>query len=167
MLRDFHTISKLTVLQIQIEKKQYCLLAEKKLNFDLARQIGLVMESADKNVHDIAAFSNTTTFTQPNICCIDRGNSGRRKSKKPFFQCDCKHSPDYCYFRNATCNFCQKTGHILAACLKRKGTKVPEINEYIRSTEMSMTTTHTLLLQETLLQCTNSSASHKKKNLTL
>ena len=38
-------------------------------------------------------------------------------------RCDSKHSPDYCRFRDATCHFCQKTGHISAVCLKRKGTK--------------------------------------------
>ena len=90
----------------------------KKLNFDQAWQITLAIENAVKNVHDIAACSNTTALTQPNIRRIDKG-----KSEKPCFRCDGKHSPDYCRFRDATCNFCQKTGHISVACLKRKGTK--------------------------------------------
>ena len=109
-LRDSHTISKLTVLQTQIEKK-----GSATLNV-WNRNILLAMESADKNVHDIAACSNSDSR-------IDRGNSGRGKSEKPCCRCDGKHSPDYCRFRNATCDFCQKTGHISAACLKRKATK--------------------------------------------
>ena len=96
---------------------------KKKLNLGQAGQIALAMESADKNVHNIAACSNTTTLTQPNISHINRGNSGQGKSKKTFFRCDSKHSPDFSCFRDTTCNFCQKTGHISAACLKRKGTK--------------------------------------------
>ena len=98
-------------------------LAEKKLNFNQARQIAQAMESADKNVPNIAACSNTTTLTQPNISCIDGGNSGRGKSKKTCFQFDSKRSLDYCHFRDATCNFSQKTGHISATCLKKESTK--------------------------------------------
>ena len=44
-----------------------CLLADKNLNFDLAKQIALVTESADKNVHNIAACFNTTVNTQSQI----------------------------------------------------------------------------------------------------
>ena len=117
MLRD--------LLIVGITDDRICrrLLAKKKSNFDQARQIALVMESADKNVHNIAACSNTTTLIQPNISRINSGNSSRGKSEKPCFRCDGKHSPDSCRFRGATCNFCQKTGHISAVCLKRKGTK--------------------------------------------
>ena len=110
MLRDLLVVG---VLDDPIRRR---LLAEKKLTFDQARQIALVMESADQNVHDEAACSNTTTLTQPNISCIDRRNSDRGKSEKLCFQCNRGHSPDYC-------NFCQKTGYISAACLKRNGTK--------------------------------------------
>ena len=96
---------------------------KKKLNFDQARQIALAMESDDKNFHGVAACSNTTTLTQPNISRIDRGNSDWGKSEKLCFRCDGKHLPDYCRFRDAICNFCQKTGYISTACLERKGTK--------------------------------------------
>ena len=53
----------------------------KKLNFDQARQIALVMENADKNVHDIAPCSNTAALTQQNISRIDRGNYSWGKAK--------------------------------------------------------------------------------------
>ena len=76
-----------------------------------------------KKMFTTAACFNTTAHTEPNICCVDWGNSSRGKSEKPCFRCDGKHLQDYCCFRNPTCNFCQKTGSILAACLKRKGTK--------------------------------------------
>ena len=139
------------------------LLAQKELNFDQARQIALVIESADKNVHNVAACSNTTTLTQPNINHIDRGNSGQGKSEKQCFRCDGKHSPDYCHFRDATCNFGQKTATFQQPALKGKVLRAPEITKHIRSTEMTMTMTHILLLQETLPQCINSSASPPPK----
>ena len=116
MLRD------LLVVGIADDCIRRRLLVEKKLNFDQVRQIALVIESADKNVHGIAACSNTTTFTQSNISRIDRRNSGRGKSENQCLRYDGKHSPDYSRFKDATCNFYQKTGHISPACLKRKGT---------------------------------------------
>ena len=96
---------------------------QKKNEFWQARQIGLAMESADKNVLNIADCFKITSLTQSNISRINRGNCGRGKSEKPCFRCDSKHSPDYCHFRDATCNLCQKNGHISAIFLKRKGTK--------------------------------------------
>ena len=85
------------------------------------------------------------------------------KAKKTCFQCDSKHSPDYCHFKYTTCNFCQKTGHISAACLKRKSTKGIRNHWIHKVTEMNMTTILTLLLQKTVPQSTNSSTSHGKK----
>ena len=126
-------------------------IGRKMLNFDQARQIALAMESSDKNIHDIAAYFSTTTLSQPNISHIDRGNSSRGKSEKRCFWCDGKHSPHYCRFRDATCNFCQKSSHISAVCLKRKDTKGTRIARHIRLTVRSMTMTHTLSLQEPCL----------------
>ena len=57
MLRD------LLVVAVMDDCICRCLLVEKKLNFNQARQIALAMESVDKNVHDLAARSNTTALT--------------------------------------------------------------------------------------------------------
>ena len=76
MLRDLLVIG---FTDVHIHR---CLMAEKKLNFDKARKIALAIESADNNVHDIAACSNTTALTQLNMSRIYRRNSGRGKSKK-------------------------------------------------------------------------------------
>ena len=57
MLRD------LLVVGVTDDHIHRHLLVKKKLNFNQARQIALTMESVDKNVHDIAACSNTTTLT--------------------------------------------------------------------------------------------------------
>ena len=77
------------------------------------------MESAEKNVHDIAAWFNTTTLTQPNKSCKNKGNFFEEKAKNHVF--DVTASTHWIIV--ATCNFSKKTGHISAACLKRKGTK--------------------------------------------
>ena len=132
------------------------------MNFDQDRQIALVMESADKNVHDIATSSNITAHTQPNISRVDRGNFSRGKNEKLCFRCDSKHSSDYCRFKDATCDFCQKGGHISAASLKRKGTKGTR-NHWTRKVVRDEHDDDTLLLQEILPLCTNSFASHEKK----
>ena len=45
---------------------------------------------------------------------------------RPCFRCDGKHSPDTCRFKEATCNFCSKQGHIASTCLSRKHADDPD-----------------------------------------
>ena len=56
-------------------------MAEKKLQFDQARQIALVMESADSNVSDIAACSNVNIPAQHKVSHIERINNPRPGKK--------------------------------------------------------------------------------------
>ena len=37
-------------------------------------------------------------------------------AKTACYRCGRKHSPDVCWFKNATCNLCGKTGHIKPVC---------------------------------------------------
>ena len=106
----------------------------KELNFNQVRQIALVMESADKNVHSIVACSNTTKLTQLNISHIDRGNSSQRNGKKPCFWCDRKHSPDYYCFRMQLATSARKLATFQQPAKKGKVIRAPEIARHIRST---------------------------------
>ncbi|XP_071576343.1 uncharacterized protein [Temnothorax nylanderi] len=43
------------------------------------------------------------------------------KDQKPCFRCGKgNHVPDKCFYKDATCNFCKKTGHTENACLTKK-----------------------------------------------
>ena len=138
-------------------------LTEKMLNFHQATQIALVMENAGKNVHNIAACSNTTAVTQPNISHVDRGNSGRGKRKKKHVF-DVTASTHWIIVTSGMQlpTSARKLATFQQPAWKGKVLRAPEIAGHIRLTEMSMTMTHTLLHQETLPQSTNSSTSHKK-----
>ena len=79
-----------------------------------------MMESADKNVHDIAACFNTTTLTQPNI----------------------SHIIVTSVMQLAT--FARKLATFKQPAHKGKVLRAPEIAGYLGSTEMSMMTIHSM-----------------------
>ena len=71
------------------------------------------METAAKNVHDLThvAESSTVHRLQTNTINYEGDNS-----KTACYRCGRNHSPDVCWFKNATCNLCGKTGHIEPVC---------------------------------------------------
>ena len=71
------------------------------------------METAAKNVHDLThvAESSNVHMLQTNTKNYEGDNS-----KTACYRCGRKHSPDVCWFKNATCNLCGKTGHIKPVC---------------------------------------------------
>ena len=92
------------------------LLTEKQLNFNQARHIALTMESADKKCSQHSSqlrhHCTHTAKYKPH---------GKRKKWKTKFSIWRQALSGLLSLQD--CNFCQKTGHISVACLKRKGTK--------------------------------------------
>ena len=65
---------------------------------------------------ELPSFGATATLTS---------NDGRNSSKTPKFDGSCyscggKHKRSSCKFRDATCHFCEKKGHIQKVCRKKK-----------------------------------------------
>lgn len=136
-----------------------CILAEKRLNFDQARQIALVMESADKNVHNIAACFNTTVPTQPNMSCVNRGNSHQGKNRKPCFRCDSKHS--LLLLQGSNLQFLPENWpHFSNLPEKERHQKLPDTE----STEMSLMATPPIISGDTTSVYKLFHISQKKKN---
>ena len=115
MLRD------LLVVGVDDDRIRRRLLSERRLKFPEAREIALAMESADRNVKDIAAHTPTDTPSQQGLNWVKRPTEHiKTKRLKPCYRCNGRHSPDYCRYKEALCNFCHKAGHISPACLTRK-----------------------------------------------
>ena len=124
------------------------------------------MENADKNIYDLAAYSDTTALTQPNISRIHRGNSGRRKSEKPCFRCDGKHSPDYCRFGMQLVTSTRKLATFQQPVWKRKVTKDAKnlrIREVDRDEHGDDTHTHTITSGDTASVHKHFRISRKKR----
>ncbi len=90
-------------------------------------------KSAMKTVH------HTSAGTSPGSHPVHKVHAEQGKVKKAYQprsmkagsqscrRCKGSHSADACRFKNATCHFCRKRGHIEAACYKKKNTTVQKI----------------------------------------
>ena len=92
---------------------QQRLLQNPGLTFQTALTTCLATETASKNVHDLShvAESSNVHRLQTNTKNYEGDNA-----KTVCYRCGRKHSPDVCWFKNATCNLCGKTGHIKPVC---------------------------------------------------
>ena len=94
------------------EVVQRKLIAEENLELAKAVDIAQKLESAEKNTKDLKKTTTGATvlkFSTPN------------SPKQRCFRCGrTNHNAHDCKFRDATCHFCGKTGHISPACLSRK-----------------------------------------------
>ena len=73
----------------------------------------LAVETAAKNVHDLTHVAESSNVHRPQT---NTKNYEGDNSKTACYRCGRKHSPDVCWFKNATCNLCGKTGHIKPVC---------------------------------------------------
>ena len=101
------------VAGVNNDRIQQRLLQNPGLTFQTALTTCLAMETAAKNVQDLShvAQSSNVHRLQTNTK-NDEGDN----TKTTCYRCGRKHSPDVCWFKNATCNLCGKTGHIKPVC---------------------------------------------------
>ena len=92
---------------------QQRLLQNPGLTFQTALTTSFAMETAAKNVHDLShvAESSNVHRLQTNTKNYEGDNA-----KTACYRYGRKHTPDVCWFKNATCNLCGKTGHIKPVC---------------------------------------------------
>ena len=100
------------------------------------RTIKLIQASAlaEKNAKTMLAPGTVLHVPQKTTASASRRPSSRRMSFNPSqgqprdcYHCGGKHNPYECKFKEATCHFCKKPGHIARACRsKAKQTSPPE-----------------------------------------
>ena len=95
------------------------LLSESDLKLEKAIEIATAMETAARDAVELRQphrpdsvhkLSKKTTFSAKQM-----------EMNKACFRCDrANHTPDQCHFKEETCRFCSKKGHIQRACLSKK-----------------------------------------------
>ena len=112
------------------KRLQYKFLADPGLTYDKAVQLARSNETADRGTKDLAGTTGGPTHklhgSKPRP---PRTSSSTPKPPatfaqpptrpKPCFRCGAAHSPATCRFKTASCNYCQKQGHIATACFKK------------------------------------------------
>ena len=101
------------VAGINNDKIQQRLLQNPGLTFESALTTCLAMETAAKNVHDLSQVAQASTVHKLQS---NNNNYVGHNKKTTCYRCGRKHNPDVCWFKNATCNLCGKTGHIKPVC---------------------------------------------------
>ena len=107
------------VLNDRIQRR---LLAEKKLDLQTAVEIATGIETAAINVRDLQAAQST----REKVHKMSPAQPSQGKPK-PCFRCGKgNHTADRCRFKESTCHFCQKKGHIATVCLSKKRGNTPQ-----------------------------------------
>ena len=120
------------VCGINEERWQKRLLAEPNLTYKKAIDIAQALETAEKNVKDI---SNGKDMPPPRIHHVGYKERERSQIHKPgvggkevtsstssysCYRCNGSHKATECHFKEATCHYCGKLGHIVRACRSKK-----------------------------------------------
>ena len=121
------------VCGIRSSSTQRKLLSEER-SFEQAMQMALADEVADSEAKQIAPKHDSTSNTVP----VDvvhkyqsrvekkfpehqRNDNAVNATRKRCYRCNGNHTQQQCRFKDATCHFCQKRGHIAEACRKKNG----------------------------------------------
>ena len=99
-----------------IQKK---LLSESDLTLQKAIDIATAMETAAKDAVELQQQHRPDSVHQ--LSKKPTSNTKPKERNKACFRCDrFNHTPDECRFKEDTCHFCSKKGHIERACLSKK-----------------------------------------------
>ncbi|XP_037518323.1 uncharacterized protein LOC119395102 [Rhipicephalus sanguineus] len=105
------------------EQVQQRLFAEKDLTFKGAFDIALRAENAVEDQKNVKTEPREIHKGCTSICKTETkrySSASAQKKKQHCLPCDAQHSPDTCKFQTASCNYCEKRGHIEEACLKKR-----------------------------------------------
>lgn len=100
------------------------LLQEPELTFKKAYDIAVAMESASKDIHDIQRQPQPPQQLKT-ISSVQQVTERTTVSPqtKPCYRCGGRnHLPRNCRFKDSTCNYCKKKGHIAKVCLSKQKT---------------------------------------------
>ena len=120
------------VCGIRSSSTQRKLLSEER-SFEQAMQMALADEVADSEAKQIAPKHDSTSNTVP-VDVVHKYQTVEKKfpehqrndnavnaTRKRCYRCNGNHTQQQCRFKDATCHFCQKRGHIAEACRKKNG----------------------------------------------
>ena len=98
---------------------QKMLLSESDLTLQKAIDIATAMETAAKDAVELQQQHRPDSVHQ--LSKKPTSNTKPKERNKACFRCDrFNHTPDECHFKEDTCRFCSKKGHIERACLSKK-----------------------------------------------
>ena len=107
------------VCGIKHGNNQKKLLSESDLTLQKAIDIETAMETAAKDAVELQQQHRPDSVHQ--LSKKPTSNTKPKEKNKPCFRCDrFNHTPDECRFKEDTCRFCSKKGHIERACLSKK-----------------------------------------------
>lgn len=111
------------VCGLSSETTQRRLLAKKDLDLKTATDLAVAMEIANSDtliikgempaINKVQQGRGSTTSHKP-------GRHSKANKTNKCFRCGAIHDPNTCKYKNATCNFCKKVGHISPACFSKK-----------------------------------------------
>ncbi|XP_048590142.1 uncharacterized protein K02A2.6-like [Nematostella vectensis] len=105
---------------INNERIQRRLLSEENLTFKKAYDIASSMETTAQHMADLQSAPSTLSSTSASVKKVSSSPLPRSKSEnKECYRCGKNHHPSKCRFKEATCHYCKKKGHIVAKCLKK------------------------------------------------
>ena len=118
------------------------LLGETELTFEKALSIALAMESAASNTAQLhTSYGAPPTHSDVNKLSSASGkhfhlkqpqkppkHDNSHRVNKPCFRCGKAHSPNDCRYKNTTCHFCKKVGHIDSYCFAKKRARAKPTN---------------------------------------
>ena len=113
MLRDW------LVCGIRDASVQWRLLAEPALTFQKAMELAQTAEMAMKNSKQLQ--NTPSSLSNGSVHALNTNQRWQKRTPQTgtCYRCGNKHTSAECRFKNATCNFCHKKGHIAKVCLSK------------------------------------------------
>ncbi|XP_064472875.1 uncharacterized protein LOC135387707 [Ornithodoros turicata] len=110
------------VCGIQDQTVQKRLFAEPQLTLKSAMDLALAAEAASPNVSELRASDENVLYAGGKNTRQEATYKSRQSgmTQRKCISCGENHDRETCRFRNVTCNFCQKKGHIERACFKKQ-----------------------------------------------
>ena len=105
---------------INNERIQRRLLSEENLTFKKAYDIASSMETTAQHMADLQSAPSTLSSTSASVKKVSSSPLPRSKGEsKECYRCGKNHHLSKCRFKEATCHYCKKKGHIIAKCPKK------------------------------------------------
>lgn len=115
-----HMLLDRLVSGVNNEKTQRCSLSEGELSFKKAFEIALSLETTTQHIADLQSTPSKSAMASASVKKVSFSKKEPPKSESDkCYRCSKDHHPPKCRFKDATCHYCKKMGHIVANCQKK------------------------------------------------